>query len=66
VRSLLDEVWFVETDESERVERLVARFVDYGWAPDVARARVEHGSDAANARLVASTRAAADLVVLLD
>jgi pantothenate kinase len=66
VRPLLDEVWFVETEESARVERLVARFVDHGWAPDVARARVERGSDAANAKLVASTRAAADLVVLLD
>lgn len=65
VRPLLDEVWFVETDEATRVERLVARFVDFGWPADVARARVERGSDAANARVVASTRAAADLVVLL-
>ena len=46
-----------------RVERLVARFVAYGWDADVARERARHGTDAANARLVAAARHRADLVV---
>jgi pantothenate kinase len=64
VRALLDEVWFIETDESARMERLVARFVDHGWQREVARERVENGSDAANAQLVALSRANASLVIV--
>jgi pantothenate kinase len=63
VQPLLDEAWFVEVPEPTRVARLVARFVEFGLAENVARERVLHGSDAANARLVASTRSRADLVV---
>lgn len=63
VRGLLDEVWFVEVPEQVRVERLVTRFVAHGMCPARARARVLHGSDANNARLVTATRARADLVV---
>ena len=63
VRALLDEVWFVEVPEAVRVERLVARHVAFGRAPDDARERVTRGSDADNARLVAGTRDRADLVV---
>ena len=62
VRPLLDEVWFVEVDDRVRVERLVRRHVAHGKPPDQARAWVL-GSDEANARLVAGTRARADLVV---
>jgi pantothenate kinase len=63
IRALLDEVWFVEVPEPVRVQRLIARHVEYGRAPDEARDRVLSGSDAANARLVAATRLRADLVV---
>ena len=62
VRPLLDEVWFVEQDETTRVERLVERHVAHGKPVDVAR-RWTLESDQANADLVAQTRAVADLVV---
>ncbi|MET0837550.1 MAG: nucleoside/nucleotide kinase family protein, partial [Marmoricola sp.] len=62
VRPLLDEVWFVEQEESTRVERLVQRHVAHGKPVELAR-RWTLASDQANADLVAQTRAVADLVV---
>ena len=62
VRPLLDEVWFVEQEESTRIERLVERHVAHGKPVDLAR-RWTLESDQANADLVAQTRAVADLVV---
>jgi pantothenate kinase len=61
-RALLDEAWFCATDEVERQRRLVDRHTQFGrareeaisWARDV---------DGANAVLIESTRARADLVV---
>jgi pantothenate kinase len=63
IHELLDEAWFVEVPEAVRVERLVTRFVSFGHDPVAARDRVLHGSDAANARLVAASRDRADRVV---
>jgi pantothenate kinase len=63
IRRLLDEIWFVEAPEQVRLDRLVARHVEFGRTPADARQRVTVGSDAANARLVAATRSRADLVV---
>ncbi len=62
VRSLLDEVWYVESDEDTRLDRLVQRHIDFGKPPGAARDWA-HGSDQRNAELVASTRHRADLVV---
>nr|WP_168514673.1 nucleoside/nucleotide kinase family protein [Streptomyces sp. S1D4-11]QIZ00249.1 nucleoside/nucleotide kinase family protein [Streptomyces sp. S1D4-11] len=62
VRSRLDEVWFCELDEEERVRRLVARHEEFGKAHDTAVAWVL-GTDQRNAGLVAATRDRADLVV---
>ncbi|MDT0612627.1 nucleoside/nucleotide kinase family protein [Streptomyces lancefieldiae] len=62
VRSWLDEVWFCELDEEERIRRLVARHVEFGKSPEGAVAWV-HGTDQRNAGLVAATRDRADLVV---
>ncbi|MEU5768457.1 nucleoside/nucleotide kinase family protein [Streptomyces asoensis] len=64
VRAALDEVWFCEGDEDERVRRLVARHEEFGKGHEDAVAWV-HGSDERNADLVASTRDRADLVVPL-
>ena len=63
VRPLLDEAWYVEVPEDVRVGRLIARHASYGRGSDEARERVLRGSDAANARLVETTRSRADLVV---
>ncbi|MFH8217960.1 nucleoside/nucleotide kinase family protein [Streptomyces sp. NPDC018057] len=62
VRARLDEVWFCELAEEERVRRLVARHERFGKGHEEAVAWVR-GSDARNAELVAATRARADLVV---
>ncbi len=62
VRPHLDEVWFCELDEEERVRRLVARHEEFGKDHEAAVAWVER-SDQRNAGLVAATRERADLVV---
>ncbi|MGY5057328.1 nucleoside/nucleotide kinase family protein [Streptomyces sp. 900105755] len=62
VRPALDEVWFCEIDEGERVRRLVARHEEFGKGHDQAVAWVA-GTDQLNADLVAATRDRADLVV---
>ncbi|MEU9670916.1 nucleoside/nucleotide kinase family protein [Streptomyces bobili] len=62
VRAELDEVWFCEVDEEERVRRLVARHEEFGKEHAAARAWVR-GTDQRNADLVAATRDRADLVV---
>ncbi|MER6788798.1 nucleoside/nucleotide kinase family protein [Streptomyces sp. NPDC000658] len=64
VRAALDEVWFCEGDEAERVRRLVARHEKFGKAHEEAVAWVLR-SDQHNAELVAATRERADLVVPL-
>ncbi|KUO18316.1 nucleoside/nucleotide kinase family protein [Streptomyces dysideae] len=62
VRPQLDEVWFCELDERERVRRLVARHEEFGKSHNEAVAWVL-GSDQHNAELVAETQDRADLVV---
>ncbi|MCD9874619.1 nucleoside/nucleotide kinase family protein [Streptomyces guryensis] len=65
VRSRLDEVWFCELDERERLRRLIARHEEFGKAHQEAVAWVLR-SDQRNAELVAATRDRADLVVPVD
>ncbi|WP_105972441.1 nucleoside/nucleotide kinase family protein [Streptomyces geranii] len=65
VRAQLDEVWFCELDEAQRVRRLVARHEEFGKDHDTAVAWVL-GTDQHNADLVAATRDRADLTVKTD
>jgi pantothenate kinase len=62
VRAQLDEVWFCELDEEERIRRLVARHEEFGKGHEEATDWVL-GTDQRNADLVATTRDGADLVV---
>jgi pantothenate kinase len=62
VRDLLDEAWYVAPDEETRIEWLIARHVEFGKPPDVARAW-SLSTDQRNAELVAATRGRADVVV---
>jgi pantothenate kinase len=64
VRPLLDEAWYVETDEELRVQRLIQRHIQFGKTPEYARAWVER-SDERNAALVATTAPTADVLVRL-
>jgi pantothenate kinase len=65
VRPLLDEVWFLDPGEDVRIERLVARHVEYGKPLAAARAW-SLGTDQRNAELVNGTRDRADLIVRLE
>jgi pantothenate kinase len=62
VGDLLDEGWFVEASDDERVRRLVARHAEFGRTPEAALAWALE-VDGANARVIAPTVARADLVV---
>ncbi|MBV9592882.1 MAG: nucleoside/nucleotide kinase family protein [Actinobacteria bacterium] len=62
VAGLLDECWFVESDERLRLRRLIDRHVTYGRSAEQAHERAT-GSDARNARIVAATRSRATRVV---
>jgi pantothenate kinase len=62
-RRAVDAVWFVATEEAVRVERLVARHVQFGKAPNEARAWVAT-TDQRNAELVARTADKADRVIV--
>jgi pantothenate kinase len=65
VRQELTEVWFTETDAALRRERLVARHIRFGKAPDAAATWV--GTvDEPNARLIGATRGRADAVIDFD
>jgi len=64
IKPLLDEAWYVETDEELRVQRLIQRHIEFGKTPEYARAWVMR-SDERNAELVARTAAHADHLVRL-
>ena len=61
VRPLLDEAWYVDVDPQLRVQRLIARHVQFGRDEDAAREWVQR-TDEVNAALIESTRGRADLV----
>ena len=65
VLGLLDEAWYVETNEDARLELLVQRHITSGKDPAAARAWAL-GSDQRNAELVTATRHSADLIVSID
>ncbi|HEY2520001.1 MAG TPA: nucleoside/nucleotide kinase family protein [Streptosporangiaceae bacterium] len=62
VRTLLDETWFVEIDDETRLGRLIRRHIEFGKTPEQAADWVER-LDEQNARLIATTRDRADLIV---
>jgi pantothenate kinase len=64
-RDLLDEVWFCRSDESVRLERLLARHVRFGKTPEAAKAWMAE-TDGPNAEFIAVTADRADLVVDVD
>ncbi len=63
IRLVLDEIWYLDTPEDVRLGRLVDRHVAFGRTPSAALARAVRGSDGANARLVASSRGRADVIL---
>lgn len=65
VAPLLDQTWYVETEETLRMARLVARHAAFGKSLEEAR-RWAAGSDQSNAELIGATRDGATLVVRWD
>ena len=62
VRDLLDETWFCDADDDERMLRLVRRHTEFGRTPAEARAWAAQ-VDGANARRIEPARVRADVVV---
>jgi pantothenate kinase len=62
VGALLDETWFCDADDDERMLRLVRRHTEFGRTPAAARAWAVE-VDGANARRIAPVRERADVVV---
>lgn len=62
LRPYLDQSWFLEPDEDQRLDQLIARHVQYGKTPEEAREWVMC-SDQRNAELVQGSRDNADWVV---
>lgn len=65
VRTLVDEVWFVDTSFEVILPRLIERHIAAGRDPEGARLKVE-STDMPNARLVDETRKLADRLVNAD
>lgn len=55
VRAALDEVWYIALKEPVRQQRLLARHLSFGHAPEAAHERT-YGSDQRNAELINSRR----------
>ena len=62
VRPLLDECWYVDIDDTLRIDRLIARHIEHGRDPDEAAAWVR-GVDEPNAQLIEASRTRADRAV---
>jgi pantothenate kinase len=60
VRSLLDEIWYVNVDSALRQQRLVNRHMSFGRDEGAAKRWVEQ-TDEVNARLIDATRDRADV-----
>ena len=63
VRALATEVWYLDTPEDLRIQRLIERHIRYGRSPEAARERATTGSDARNAELVLASRDRADVIL---
>ena len=61
VRPMLDEVWYVDVDDTLRRERLIKRHTRFGRTLEAARAWVEN-TDEPNAVLIGETKAKADCI----
>ncbi|HTX29533.1 MAG TPA: nucleoside/nucleotide kinase family protein [Streptosporangiaceae bacterium] len=64
VASWFDEIWFCQLDDEVRRACLISRHIQFGKTPDEARDWVDR-LDQANARAVAATAPAADLLIRL-
>ncbi|MES2094251.1 MAG: nucleoside/nucleotide kinase family protein [Actinomycetota bacterium] len=62
IRSLVDEIWFVDTSHDLRIARLIERHIAFGMSREAATAWAT-GPDEANARLIELTKHLADRLI---
>lgn len=65
VRQYLDETWFLDVDDELRMQRLIARHIQFGKTPEAAN-KWSRGTDETNARLIEQSRTRATFTVALD
>ena len=65
ISGLLDESWFVDTDDEIRLDRLIKRHIQFGRSPAAADAWAR-GTDERNAQLIGRTKNLADYLVDID
>jgi len=65
VKGLLDEVWYVDVDDAQRLHRLTRRHEQFGRSAEEAAAWVAN-TDEPNARLIEASRARASFVFRWD
>jgi pantothenate kinase len=61
----LDETWFLDVDDELRMQRLIARHIQFGKTPEAAN-DWSRGTDEVNARLIENSRSRASFIVTLD
>lgn len=64
VAQYFNEIWYLELDDTTRLERLIKRHVAFGKEPEFARQWAE-GSDQRNAEFIASTKHLATRIITL-
>ncbi|MZG15539.1 nucleoside/nucleotide kinase family protein, partial [Streptomyces sp. SID5914] len=62
VKDVLDEAWFLDAVPEARRERLIRRYISFGFTPEIARAKTE-GVDERTSALIRSTAPRADLAI---
>jgi pantothenate kinase len=65
IGDFLDESWFLDVDDELRMQRLVARHIQFGKTPEAAN-EWSRGTDEMNARLIEQSRSRATFTVALD
>jgi pantothenate kinase len=62
VQGVLDEAWFLDAIPEARRERLIRRYISYGFTPEAARTKAG-GVDERTSALIRSTASRADLAI---
>lgn len=63
LKSICHQIWFLDTPEDIRLQRLVSRHIHFGWSAPDALVRATTGSDGVNGRTVLASRHRADLLI---
>lgn len=65
ISDYLDETWYLDVDDAIRMQRLIARHIQFGKTPKAAN-DWSRGTDEVNAQLIEKSRSRASFTVVLD